>query len=386
MGEQDRPGSGTALAIAEGLSPRITAAADEIDAALQIPPALAASMADAGLFRLLVPKVYGGLEVELPDYVDAVQHLGQADASTAWCVNQGCVWAALAAVLPEATSREIWADPRAAVANGTPVKAGAVEVEGGHELSGHWVFSSGCRHATWMAGMARVDGGDSSGSLQGLWVFLFPKEQAEIIDGWEVAGMRGTGSHEFRVERLFIPAERSVSMALGPHEPGPIYRIPRNLKFAVGFASVALGVARAALDFAEELASGKAPRFSTRLLRDDPGVQDRIGRAEAQWRAADLLLHTTVAEAWDSVVARGAMSVEQRMRMRMAGTHTIREADRVMELAYIVVGTTGIFQDQGFQRRYQDMKVITQHMQGRVSHYPRLGQYFLGMLDQTAFE
>ena len=67
--------------------------------------------------------------------------------------------------------------------------------------------------------------------------------------------------------------------------------------------------------------------------------------------------------------------------MRMAGTHTIREADAVMDLAYKIVGTDGIYRDRDFQRRYQDMKVITQHMQGRLTHYPRLGQYVLGLLD-----
>ena len=133
-------GHGPALEIAEALAPQIAAAAAAIDSARKLPTPLAEAMADAGLFRLLVPKTYDGLEVQFPDYLNAVQRIGHADASTAWCVNQGCVWTALAALLPDETSREIWANPRAAIANGTPVDSRAKAVEGGYELTGHWRF------------------------------------------------------------------------------------------------------------------------------------------------------------------------------------------------------------------------------------------------------
>ncbi len=372
-------GRGPALEIAEALAPQIAAAADEIDSERKLPTPLAEVMGDVGLFRLLVPKTYDGLEVELPDYLDAVQRIGQTDASTAWCVNQGCVWTALAVLLPDETSREIWGNPRAAIANGTPVESRTKAVEGGYELTGHWRFSSGCDHATWMGGAARIDDGTADGG--GVGMFVFPKEDVEIVEAWDVTGMRGTGSHDFRASRLFVPEGRHTRSQAEPREPGPLYAIPMNLKFAVGFAAVALGVARSALDFAIDLSSGKTALYSTKLLRDDPVVQELVGWAETRWRVANQFLHTTVGEAWASVGAAGETSAEQKVRMRMAGTHTIREADAVMDLAYKIVGTDGIYRDRDFQRRYQDMKVITQHMQGRLTHYPRLGQYVLGLLD-----
>lgn len=365
----------TPLQLAEEFAPRIAALADEIEQAKELPPALAADMGDAGLFRLLVPKRYGGLEMAFPEFIRVVQTLARADGSVAWCVNQGCIWATNAAFLPPTTAKEIWSDPRAAVANGPPVWAEAREVDGGHEISGQWMFSSGCRHATWLSAMASVEGGHMG--PQGR-IFFLPIRDAEIVDAWDVAGLRGTGSHQFRVDKLFVPEARSAASTAESLVPGPLYFTSLGLKFACGFASVALGVARGALDFAKDLATGKYRRFSSKLLKDEAWVQEQIGRAETLWHAADTFLHVTVSDVWDSITAKRTISNDERVMLRMAGTHTIRQAVDVVDLAYNVCGTDGIFQDREIQRRFQDIHVISQHVQGRTVVYEFLGRHFLG--------
>ncbi|MEJ2133115.1 MAG: acyl-CoA dehydrogenase family protein, partial [Gammaproteobacteria bacterium] len=346
----------TPLQLAEEFAPRIAALADEIEQAKELPPALAADMGDAGLFRLLVPKRYGGVEMAFPEFIGVVQTLARADGSVAWCVNQGCIWATNAAFLPPTTAKEIWSDPRAAVANGPPVWAEAREVDGGHEISGQWMFSSGCRHATWLSAMASVEGGHMG--PQGR-IFFLPISDAEIVDAWDVAGLRGTGSHQFRVDKLFVPEARGAASTAESLVPGPLYFTSLGLKFACGFASVALGVARGALDFAKDLATGKHRRFSSKLLKDEAWVQEQIGRAETLWHAADTFLHVTVSDVWDSITAKRAISNDERVMLRMAGTHTIRQAVDVVDLAYNVCGTDGIFQDREIQRRFQDIHVIS---------------------------
>lgn len=365
----------TPLEIAEEFAPRIAALATEIEHTKELPPELAADMADAGLFRLLVPRCYGGLEMEFPQFIRVVQTIARADASVGWCVNQGCIWATNAVFLPPETATEIWSDPRAAVANGPPIWAEAREVDGGHEISGEWMFSSGCRHATWLSAMAAVEGPHLGPAGR---VFFLPLSDAEIVDAWDVAGLRGTGSHQFRVDKLFVPEARSAASASKSHVPGPLYFTSLGLKFACGFASVALGVARAAVDFTKDLATGKYRRFSDKLLKDEAWVQEHLGRAETLWHAADTFLHVTVSDVWESITRNGSISPEERIMLRMAGTHTIRQAVEVVDLAYNVCGTDGIFQDREIQRRFQDIHVISQHVQARTVVYEYLGRHFLG--------
>ena len=150
----DRRQNGPLATTLDTFVPRIAAAADAIDDARQLPPQLAAAMADAGLFRLLLPLDLEGSDTPYPAYLRAVQTIAQADASTAWCVNQGCVFATLERALSDGTRRAIWDDPRGVIANGPPIEAAAEPREGGHVLTGRWWFSSGLPHATWLAALA----------------------------------------------------------------------------------------------------------------------------------------------------------------------------------------------------------------------------------------
>ena len=152
-------------------------------------------------------------------------------------------------------------------------------------------------------------------------------------------------------------------------EPGPIYAIPQGLLFACGFGCVALGVSRAGLDTTIELCSDKRPRFGTRPLCEDPVIQRQIGMAEAKWRAAKAMLFDAAGSVWRAVKATGEITMEHRIALRMAGTHAIRQSAEVVDIAYNLSGSTSIFHDRAIQRRFQDIHVITQQVQGREAHY-----------------
>ena len=373
------------LEAARALAPQILAFADEIEEQRELPRPLFEALADAGLFRMLIPRSLGGSELDLPSYIHVIEEIAQADASTAWCINQGGVFATNSARLPEAVARQIWVEtPRSVVANGPAPSAQAQVVEGGYRVTGRWTFSSGCRHASWLAGFAViVEGGRSRRLSDGtpeIRYMLFPASQAEIIDAWHVAGLRGTGSHHFAVADLFVPRERTVWAATDPpREPGPLYVFPTVLLFAAGFASVAIGVARSALDELIELAGGKTPRGAKGALRDQALAQSQVGHAEAHLRSARALLRETVGEIWEAVCASGAITLEQRAVLRLATTHAIRLSEQVIDLVYNAAGATAIYQSSPLQRRFQDMHVITQHIQGRLAHYESAGRFFLGL-------
>jgi alkylation response protein AidB-like acyl-CoA dehydrogenase len=378
---------------ARTLAARIRSCADAIEANRELPASLFESLADAGLFHLILPRSLGCPELDLPTYVKVIGELGLGDASTAWIVNQCSVFSTFAAHMPPAAARGIWIDtPRSIVANTPMPTATAMAVPGGYRVTGRQGFSTGCRHAAWLAALAPItENGRARCTETGqpeTRYFFVPAAQVTLLDTWQVRGMRGTGTHHFAVNDVFVPEARTVLVpAPPPVATGPLYRIPRTLLFGSGDAAVALGVARAGLDAFIELASAKTPRSVAGLLRDQALAQADVGRAEAEIRAGRALLHETVREVWAAVSERGCITLDERVAMRMAITHPIRLAVQVIDRLYNAAGATAIYESHPLQRCFQDIHVISQHLQGRRAHYALVGRHWLGLPvdDDTSF-
>ena len=352
----------------ESLIPDVAACAEQIDAQRRIPDQLVARLKAEKAFAALIPEQFGGLGMDFPAFVALMQKIAQADASTAWCVNQAAVIGTTSLWLPESKIHEIWNAPDTSVANGPPFE-GLIEPAGeGYRIHGHWGFSSGCQHATWMMGAARYKPG-------GWRIAYFRPSDVTFIDNWQVAGLRGTGSFEFVIDDLLLPAEQVADQAGPATVDCELTQISSALLFAVSFAAVTLGVAAGALADVIEIAQGKLPRYAKLHLKDDPDVQRFIGKATARWRSADAYLHSTIGEILATVSTTGEITHHDRSRLRMAGTHVMRESAEVVDLAYKVAGSTGIYQNQTLQRRFQDMHVMTQHVQAREAYYALLGRY-----------
>ena len=367
---------------ARELALRVAKAADRIDRDRELPQELANAIADGGLFRLLVPRSLDGGEMDYLEFLSIVQTFAEADGSTGWCINQNNVFGTVSAFMPEQTAREIWSDRRAVVANGPPTRAEAVPEGDGYRLTGRWNFSSGFRHATWLAAPVLHSKGDGKNGEK-IQTMLFPKEDAKPLDVWQVGGLRGTGSFSFEVKDLYVPAIRTFGSE-APREEGPLYVVPRTLLFAAGFATVALGVARAALRAAIELASTK--RLDDRvLLKERSFVQRDVGHAEATWESARAFLLEAVSAAWKSAGTVHFLTTEERVRLRLASTHAIRQAAHVVDVAYDLCGSDAIFARNPIQRRFQDIHAITQQGQGRMTHYETAGQLFLGLEPEGMF-
>src|SRR6266481_2856350 len=365
------------------LVPLIRSCADQIDAARELPRSLFEALADAGMFHLAFPRSLGGSEIDLPSYIEVIEEIGRADASTGWAVNQGAIYATYAARMPREVARAIWMEtPRSVVANTPAPTAQAVVVPGGYRVTGRQGFSTGCRHASWVAAHAQIiENGQVrlEGDQPEMRYFFVPVAEAELLDTWHVRGMRGTGTHHFAVHGVFVPAERTVLSATAPAlEPGPLYKIPRTLAFASGDAAVALGMARSCLDAFFELAGAKTPRAMQALLRDQSMVQVNVGQAEAALRSGRAFLVESVREIWSEALA-GAVTLERRAVLRLATTHGIRLAAQIIDSVYSAAGATAAYEGNLIQRHFQDIHVITQHLQGRMAHYELVGRHWLGL-------
>ena len=203
---------GQYLEVAHALAASVAEAADRIDRDREIPSELAGEIADEGFFQLLVPRSLGGTEMDFLDFLRIIEVFAAVDGSTAWCITQNNIFAIHSSRIPEQTAREIWGDKRAVVSNGPPASsARAVPVEGGYRLSGHWDFSTGIPHGTWVAALTpvkRANDGDANGQDKQV-VLLLPKRDIHIIDAWHVNGLRGTGTLSFEVDDLYVPIVRT---------------------------------------------------------------------------------------------------------------------------------------------------------------------------------
>jgi alkylation response protein AidB-like acyl-CoA dehydrogenase len=377
------------LETARKLAPMIRTYADDVEEERALPRPLFEALADAGLFHLAFPRSMGGGEIDLPTYIQVIEEVGKADASTAWVLNQCSIFATYAARMPRELARKIWIDtPRSVVANTPLANAQAVVVPGGYRVTGRQGFSTGCRNASWIASHAEViENGRvrlDHGQPETRYMFV-PVAEVELLDTWKVRGMRGTGTHHFAVNDVFVPAERTVLSVTAPLlEPGPLYRIPRTLAFASGDASVALGLARTCLTTFADLAGAKTPRAMQALLRDQSMIQVTVGHAEASLRSAHAFLTEAVRDIWSQVVATGSPTLDQRAALRIATTHAIRVASQIVDAVYHAAGATAVYEDHLLQRHFQDIHVITQHLQSRLSHYELVGRHWLGLpVDET---
>jgi alkylation response protein AidB-like acyl-CoA dehydrogenase len=210
-------------------------------------------MADAGMFRLLVPQSVGGGEIDYPTFVKIVRAFSEADASVAWCVCQNNIFATDASRMPLETAKEIWGAPRGIVTNGPPSQDTiAVPTPGGYRLTGHWDFSSGSSHSTWLAARSPVEGLNGEPRM-----FLVTKSDVTMIDRWQVNGLRGTASFSFEASDVFVSESHTYLESDSPREKGAIYTIPKIPLFTIGFGTISLALARACLDDATEVARQK---------------------------------------------------------------------------------------------------------------------------------
>ena len=319
------------LAAAVALIGDIAAAADEIEETRRIPPELFSKLHEARLCRMLLPRSFGGDEIDPGRYLRVIETVARADASVAWNLFVANSAALLAAHLEPATAQTIFGPANALVAWAAE-RDGCGGGRGGYRVSGRWDFASGCRNATWMGVHCRVR--EANGDLRqnqygqsAVVSMLFPAAQATLLDTWDTIGLRGTASDAYTVQDLFV-AEAFTGTREAPEarrEPGALYAFPMQGIYAVGVAGVALGIAGEMLTAFRALASEKTPRGYTRLS-DSAAVQAGIARSEVRLGAAHAYLQETLAEIYQRAGSQGAIGVDDRARVRLGTSNAIQGA------------------------------------------------------------
>ena len=379
------------VARAREMAPLVAAEADAVERGRCLTAPVLEGLHEARLFRMLYPRSVGGDEVEPAAYVLAVGELARADGSVGWCASIANSIGLFAPYLGLDAARQVFGDPRATCAWGPPNDCRGMAVPGGYRVTGRWDFASGCRHSSWMGAHGTVVEPDGSLRLNNfgrptLRTWLFPAEEASLLDNWQPIGLRGTASESYMVEDLFVPEEFTGTREDPTlrREHGPLYAFPQQTLYSVGIASVALGIARGMLDAFMELALRKTPRGNGRLA-DNAVIQAEIARAEARLGAARAYLVDTVTEVYRGADSVAPIDVPARARTRLAGSHAIFNAVAVANWTYKAAGVDAIFPGSPFERRFRDIHTLSQQIQSRDAHYETVGQVLLGNPPEVFF-
>lgn len=367
--------------------------AAQAEAERRLAPEAIAALHDAGVFRSLLPKAYGGLEMDPLSALRLFEAIAHIDSAAGWIsANQSGV-STLPMLFSAACGDELFAQPRTLLAGGWFPPGRAEPVQDGYRVSGQWAFGSGSNYAGWFTGQALVFENDvpklgPDGNPLPLIVWVRASE-TQVLDNWNTLGMRGTGSHDFAVNDIFVPEHRTWAIGpLGPLPPaysGPLYRVGIWTVGPIN-AAVALGIARAAVEDAIALAARKTPSYTITGLADRPVVQDRIARAKAAIEAGMSYIERSMQRAYEHTLASGErIGIEQGIPLALAGSYGHEAANQAVDLVHSVVGTSGIRAEQRFQQYFRDVHTVSQHAFSTPSRFESVGKLLLGRETDWAF-
>ena len=374
------------VARARDLAPMIEAASDWTETEGQVPKDVMDAMHDAEMFRMVLPRSLGGGEASPMEMMRVLEIVAGADASTGWCLGQalGCTMAA--GYVAHEVAQEIFGPKDAVLAWGPPGKAQAVPVDGGYKSTGRWRFGSGSRNATWLGGHSPVVDADGNrvmgeNGAPKMRTMLFKKSEAEMIDTWQVIGLKGTGSDDYSTDDLFVPEAYTTWRDSQPDrvEPGPFYSIPLLTCYGMAFSGLSLGIARSMMESFKELAIDKVGGGMSTVLRENAVIQSNVAEYEAKILSSRAFLMEMLEEYWACLSAGDKPSFDLRARLRLSITYAMNQAREAATYAYHAAGTNAIFEANPFERRFRDIYTVSQQGQGHKSNYEPVGQVFMGL-------
>ena len=363
------------------LAPVLDAATDATEDAGSLSPTIVSAMRHAELFRMWVPRAYGGLETPVAESLDVLIDLARHDGAASWSTMIANTTALVSARLRPEVANELFGRADAIAAGFAQPRGQARPVDGGLVVDGRWQWGSFTRHATTIgAGVViRTDGTDEI-----RFVFMDPAD-IEWLDTWHVVGLRGTGSCDYAAAGAFVPDGHWVDLTSSepPIIDSPLYRFSFFGLLAAGVAATAIGMTWAALDAFVDLAGGKVPQGSARTLAQRPAAQADAARADATVRSATAFLHDAVGAAWDRAAAGAEMTTEDRRLLRLAATDaTQRCADAVNRL-YRTAGGEAVYERCPLEKLFRDINVATQHAMVSERLFETTGRIALGLDTDT---
>ncbi len=384
---QQLSGSQNFLAAARGLEPMVQSLRDRFDRDRQLPRELVTAVGAAGIFGMWLPRALGGPELDPIDFLNVIEELARLDGSLGWCAVIPAGYGRLAGAMVESVASRIFGSGQSVLVGTLNPSGRAVAEKDGYRVSGRWSYGSFIGYSQWVLGNCIThDAGQPRLDANGLPEFricIFPRAQVEVLDMWHVGGLRATGSNDYLVNEVFVPEEWSIAIPgfVSPqHQPGSLYATPLTSTFVSCIATVALGIARAAIEALSELADAKTPTGSSSVLREKVIAQVDVARAEALVRSGRAFLFDELRKLWDSTQAGISASVESRALVRLAASHATQNAIEAVDLMYKLAGGTALFEGNRLERCFRDVHAAGQHIAvSTMSNLEPVGRVMLGL-------
>jgi len=364
---------------ARELVPAVAESAAEGEHDRCVPARIVAALKEAGIFRAIQPKRWGGYELQPTAVYEAEMAIGTADMSTAWIVGVLGIIPWAIALFDDRAGEEVWGKDRDSLICCAIRRAGiATPVEGGFSLSGQWAYASGCQHADWA-----LLGAAAGTTPESDYLMLVPKRDFAILDTWHVTGLKATGSHDVAVRDAFIPAHRALRMmevfdCRGPGQAvntAALYRMPFGLVFAGGVANASVGGLQGMLDrLVGEVLVQRGPR------RPDPDLSLVVGEAATTIDEAKAVVARNFVRLLAHAEAKELPPIEERLQVKYQlslNTERCRiAANKLLEAS----GASGLYITRHpYGRIVADITAARQHITNSVALHARdWGQVMLG--------
>lgn len=382
---------GTPLERVERLRDLIIKGGDEAQKLRRLPDDVVDELIDEGMFRFALPPELGGENASSLETIEVLEAISAIDASVGWNVMLGSEINAMAAGgMPKDLAREVYIDnPRVVMCGGggpgsTPSYA-MEQPDGSYKVWGETSFISGCHNSTWcFMGAPIIDDGEPRKDADGQFVFkmwFLHRSQWEILDTWDCAGLRGSGSHNVKaegavVEEKWLPVDLMITPALYDN---PVFRIPVPLRLSYNKVAIALGIAKGALEGFADLANNKVPMLSASKLMDRPIAQYRMGELSATYRAARAYVFETMAEVERELEAGAEMpSPEATINARLACIHGAQSCMSVVDAVHAAAGTSASYMANPLERKLRDSHGAASHRWVSAPLYETLGGILFG--------
>jgi indole-3-acetate monooxygenase len=336
------------------------AAGDQAEKLRTLPPETVQTLRDLGVFWLKTPAELGGTPLTPLEFCDVVEEMAYADVSTAWAAMIGAGCAGMAGGwLPEAGARRVFAPdrPLPLIAGQPQPRGSGRPVPGGYLVSGRWGFASGIMHASWVIAGFRVTGDDGR-----VLVFIAPKDDAQVIDTWHVAGLVGTGSMDFSMDEVFVPEEMTYERTSPAVRGGDLFRQEGIVFVSNEVPPLCIGLARRALDEMTSLAAGIARFPGAPTLSERAVFHKELGRAETKIRAARLVHRDAIAATWEAATRGSAGTQAQLAAVAAASVFAVETCAEVVTDLFRYGGGRVLSLSHPMQRHLRNALAARQHV------------------------
>jgi 3-hydroxy-9,10-secoandrosta-1,3,5(10)-triene-9,17-dione monooxygenase len=359
-----------AMRRARALVPQLRERAERAETAREMLKETLDDLHRSGLLRFHQPRRWGGMELDFVALFDIPAEISRGCASTGWNVANLGVHHWMLALYDERAQDEVWSkNPDALIASGIAYPQGrGRRVDGGFVVSGYWNLSSGVDAADWNMLAVMVRDGDRVVDHR---MCLLPRSDYEIVDDWQVLGMRSTGSKSVRATDVFVPEHRALCMYLargGSEFPGaqvnrnPLYRLPLSAFGTHCLSAAGVGNAQAALELTIEAIRERSTSYTAARMRDFQAVQLRVGRAGAQIDGARLIIRNDCLEGQRIAEANRIPTIEEKLRFKRNVAYAMERCTEAVDSLHALAGANGIYDRYPIQRLFRDQHALTGHI------------------------